>query len=183
MTTTTEVRKLEGTYDADTIHSVFGFAVRHADISTYRGNLSDVEARLTADGDGVALEGSAGVESISIQNPPEFRAHVLGGEFFDAEQHPRVSFRSTEVDLSEDGRARVEGELTIRGVTREVTAVGSYEAPRESAGGLRSAFELEATFDRRDFGLDWQMEMPGGADALGWDVTLEIHLELVQAQE
>jgi polyisoprenoid-binding protein YceI len=183
MTTTTTVPKLEGTYDADTIHSTFGFAVRHADISTYRGNLSDVEARLTAGDEGPVLEGSAGVESISIQNPPEFRSHVLGGEFFDAEEHPRVSFRSTKVDLSEDGRARVEGELTIRGISREVTATGSYEAPRESGGGLRSALELEATFDRRDFGFDWQMEMPGGAEALGWDVTLEIHLELVQAQE
>lgn len=182
MTTTTEVPRLEGTFDADTVHSTFGFAVRHADISTYRGNLSDVEATLTGDDEGLVLEGSAGVESISIQNPPELRSHVLGSEFFDADKHPRVIFRSTQVDLSEDGRARVEGELAIRGITHAVTAVGTYEAPRESAGGLRAALELEATFDRRDFGFDWQMEMPGGAEALGWDVTLEVHLELVQAQ-
>ena len=76
----------------------------------------------------------------------------------------------------------VEGELSIAGKTKSVTAEGTYEAPREGLGGERAALELETTFDRRDFGFDWQMELPSGGDVLAWDVTLNIHLELTQEQ-
>jgi polyisoprenoid-binding protein YceI len=181
--TTTTVGTLNGTYQADTIHSVFGFSVLHSGISTYRGTLDDVTASLEASDGELSLEGSAKVESISIREPEQFRAHVLGDEFFDAENHPEVSFRSTSVDLSEDGRARVEGELTVAGTTRDVTATGTYKGPIQGADAERVAFELETTFDRRDFGFDWQMELPGGGQALGWDVTLTIHLELVKSEE
>jgi polyisoprenoid-binding protein YceI len=181
MTTTTEA-KLDQTFQADPIHSSFGFAVKHMGVSTFRGSLSDVDATLEPGDDGPVLEGAARVESISIHEPAEFRAHVLGAEFFDAESHPEVTFRSTRVDLGADGSAEVEGELTIRGTTRAVVAKGTWVEPREAPGGQRAALELEAKFDRRDFGFDWQMEMPSGGDVLDYEVTLTIHLELV-AQE
>jgi polyisoprenoid-binding protein YceI len=184
MTTTTPTRaKLSGRYASDGVHSVFGFSVLHSGISTFKGTLNDVSAGLRAGGDGLALEGSAKAESISIVEPAEFRAHVLGDEFFDAANHPEVSFRSTSIELSEDGRARVEGELTIRGTTRPLAATGTYTAPVTGAdNNERVAFELTATFDRRDYGFDWQMEMPNGGDVLDWDVTLEVHLELVKQE-
>src|SRR2546430_16871662 len=90
MSTTTTPRPLAGTYKADPIHSSFGFAVRHMGVSTFRGSFSDVEATLA---DGV-LEGRAKVESISIVSPADFRAHVLGSDFFDAHGHPQAAFRS-----------------------------------------------------------------------------------------
>jgi polyisoprenoid-binding protein YceI len=181
MTTAIEaIEALDGTYQADPVHSSFGFSVRHAQLSDFAGTLSDVSATLTADNGALALEGAAKADSISIREPAEFRAHVLGGEFFDVENHPEVKFRSTSIELGEDGRARIEGELTIRGVTREVTATGIYSEPRELGGSQRTGFELETTFDRRDYGFDWQMELPSGGDTLGWDVTLKVHLELVR---
>jgi len=185
MTTETKVRPFNGNYSADPVHSSFGFAIEHMGVSTYRGTLSDVRASLHAGDDGIALEGAAKAESISITEPPEFRAHVLGGEFFDIENHPEVTFRSNDVELTDDGRATVEGELTIRGVTRPVTATGTYGAPRDVAEGhgQHGALELEATFDRRDFGFEWQMELPGGGNAAGWEVTLTVHLELVADEE
>lgn len=178
----TAIQAFEATYEADPIHSTFEFSVLHQGVSTFKGTLSEVGATLTEDGGELRLEGTAKAESISIQEPEEFRAHVLGEEFFDVENHPEVGFRSTSVELSEDGRARVDGELTIRGVTREVTAAGTYEAPRDGARGKAAAFELETTFDRRDFGFDWQMDLPKGGEALGWDVTLRVHLELLQLE-
>ena len=179
---TTAIQTFEGTYEADAVHSVFEFGVLHNEINTYKGTLSDVSATLSG-GDGeLRLEGAAKVDSISIREPEEFRAHVLGEEFFGAEKHPEVLFRSTSVELSEDGRARVEGELTIGGATREVTATGTYEAPREGLGGKRAAFELETSFDRREFGFVWQMELPNGGNALDWEVTLRVHLELLQPE-
>jgi polyisoprenoid-binding protein YceI len=179
----TAVQEIKGAYEADAVHSVFGFSVVHNGISTYRGTLDDVSATLTADENGdLALEGAAKVESISIRDPEQFRGHVLGAEFFDAENSPEVTFRSNSVELDE-GRATVTGELTIAGKTEEVTATGSYQEPiADPLGNDRVAIELETTFDRRDFGFDWQMELPGGGDVLAWDVTLNIHLELTQAR-
>lgn len=181
---TTATRAIEGTYATDTVHSVFGFSVVHNGISTFRGSLDDVDATLKADGGELTLEGAAKVESISIHEPEQFRAHVLGEEFFDAANHPEVGFRSTSVELGEDGGATVAGKLDIAGRSKEVTATGTYREPIDGPdGNERVGFELETTFDRRDFGFDWQMELPNGGDVLAWDVTLNIHLELVKAGE
>jgi polyisoprenoid-binding protein YceI len=169
-----------GTYRAQPIPSSFAFAVRHSGVFWYRGSLPDVTATLRADGDALALEGSARVASISVVEPAAMRASVLGPDFFDAERHPEVTFRSTAVRLADDGRAEVDGELTIRGVTHPVTAGGDYAAPRASSFGEIAGLQLQTTFDRRDFGFDWQMPLPGGGDAVGWDVGVNIDLLLIR---
>jgi polyisoprenoid-binding protein YceI len=180
---TTAVQPYAGTYLADPVHSSFGFAVAYAGTGKFRGTLDDASATLTPGDDGLALEGAARVESISIDNPPQFRAHVLGPEFFDAESHPEVKFRSTRVELEEDGTARLDGELTIAGVTRPVAIAGTWAEPVAAAGGgLRAGLELATVIDRRDFGFEWQMELPGGGDALAYDVTLEVSLALIQPE-
>ena len=73
--------------------------------------------------------------------------------------------------------------LTIRGVTRAVAATGVYAAPRLASFGEVAGLQLQTTFDRREFGFDWQMELPSGGEALAYDVTLEIDLQLVQREE
>jgi polyisoprenoid-binding protein YceI len=177
----TETHALEGRFTADGVHSAFGFSVVHAGINTFRGSLDDVEATLTAGTDGLSLEGTAKVESISIREPAEFRAHVLSEAFFDADNHPTVRFKSTSLELGEDGAARVAGELTIAGTTREVSAGGTWRGPVKGPDSRpRVAIELETSFDRREFGIEWQMELPGGGEALAWEIGLDVHLELVQ---
>ena len=179
----TAVQPFAGTFVADPVHSSFGFAVEYSGRGKFRGTLDDVSATLTAGDDGLALEGAARVESISIRQPEMFRAHVLGPEFFDADNHPEVTFRSTSVELAEDGSARLEGELTIAGKTRPVTVEGTWTEPIPAAGGgLRAGFELSLTLDRRDFGFNWQMALPNGADALAYEVTLDVSLQLVQTE-
>jgi polyisoprenoid-binding protein YceI len=172
------VQPFSGTYRAQPAPSSFAFAVRHSGVFWYRGTLSDVAATLRGDADALALEGSARVDSISVVEPPAMRASVLGPEFFDAEHHPEITFRSTAVRLADDGRAEVDGELTIRGVTRPVSASGRYAAPRLASFGEVAGLQLRTSFDRRQFGFEWQMELPGGGDAVGWDVELEIDLLL-----
>jgi polyisoprenoid-binding protein YceI len=176
---TVAAQRFSGTYRAQPLPSSFAFAVRHSGVFWYRGSLSDVAATLRADGDALVLEGSAGVESISVVEPAAMRASVLGPEFFDAEHHPEIMFRSTEVRLADEGRAEVDGELTIKGITRPVTASGRYDAPRESSFGEVAGLQLRTTFDRREFGFDWQMALPGGGEAVGWDVELDIDLLLM----
>jgi polyisoprenoid-binding protein YceI len=101
---------------------------------------------------------------------------VLGPEFFDAERHPEITFRSTELRLADHGLAEVVGELTIKGVTREVVASGQYASPRLTSFGEVTGLQLQTSFDRREFGFDWQMELPGGGDAVGWEVAVDIDL-------
>jgi polyisoprenoid-binding protein YceI len=168
---------LAGTYVADPVHSSFGFAVRYQGVSLFRGTMNEVTASL-ADG---RLEGSAKVESISIRTPEQFRAHVMSAEFFDAENHPEVKFSSSQVDLREDGTAVVDGELTIKGITRPVRATGTWTAPASDAfGSTRGHLHLEATVDRTEFDMNWNAPLPSGGKALANDVTLTVDASLVE---
>ena len=173
------VTTLGGTYVADPIHSSFGFAVRYQGVSIFRGTLGEVAATLV---DG-RLEGTAQVESISIRTPEQFRAHVLSAEFFDAENHPTVDFRSSDVAISEDGTAKVDGELTIKGITRPITAAGTWIAPAADAfGNTRGHLNLEAVVDRTEFDMNWNAPLPSGGKALANEVTLTVELSLVEQQ-
>ena len=130
---TIAAQPFSGTYRAQPVPSSFAFAVRHSGVFWYRGSLSDVAATLRADGDTLALEGAARVESVSVVEPAAMRASVLGPEFFDAERHPEITFRSLAVHLDDDGLVAVDGELTIRGVTRSVSLrviyLGQWQTP------------------------------------------------------
>ncbi len=168
---------LSRTYTADPVHSSFGFAVRYQGVSLFRGTLSDVSVTL-ADG---RLEGAARVESISIRTPEQFRAHVLGAEFFDAANHPEVKFASSDLILNDDGSARAGGELTIKGITRPVEAKGTWRAPAADAfGNTRGHLQLEAVVDRTEFEMHWNVDLPSGGKALGSEVTLTVELSLIE---
>jgi polyisoprenoid-binding protein YceI len=174
---TTATTPFSGTYTADPIHSSFGFAVRYQGVSLFKGTLSEVDAKLT---DG-RLEGTAKVESISIRTPDQFRQHVLGAEFFDAANHPEVAFTSSDLDLREDGTANVHGELTIKGITRPVTAAGTWIAPAADAfGSTRGHLNLEAVVDRTEFDMNWNMPLPSGGNVLANEVTLTVELSLIE---
>jgi len=169
--------KLSGTYTADPVHSSFGFAVRYQGVSLFRGTLDQVTATL-ADG---RLEGTAKVESISIRTPEQFRAHVLSPEFFDAANHPEVTFTSSDLDLSDDGTAKVGGELTIKGITKPVEAEGTWTEPATDAfGSTRGHLQLEAIIDRTEWDMNWNMDLPTGGKVLSNDVTLTVDVSLIE---
>ena len=171
---------LGSTYAADPVHSSFGFAVRYQGVSIFRGTLGEVAATLV---DG-RLEGTAQVESISIRTPEQFRAHVLSAEFFDAANHPEVTFESTELDLREDGTAVVKGDLTIKGITKPIEATGSWTAPAADAfGNTRGHLNLEAVIDRTEWDMNWNMPLPSGGNVLNNDVTLTVEVSLVEQQQ
>src|SRR6185312_16672709 len=128
---------------------------------------------------GAALEGAAQVDSISIRTPQQFRDHVLSAEFFDVEHHPQVGFRSTRVELGEDGRAVVDGELTLKGTTLPVHAEGTWTPEAELFGTRKAGLTLAATVDRTAYGLTWNADLPTGGKALADDVTLTVELTLV----
>ena len=172
---TTATLPLAGTYKADPVHSSFGFAVKHMGVQTFRGTFSDVDATLT---DGV-LDGRAKVESISIRQPEDFRNHVLGDDFFAADKHPDVAFRSTSIELREDA-ATVKGELTIKGITNEVVATGTWTEPTQAPWGdaVIAGLHLAADVDRTQYAMTWNAPLPKGGNILAEKVTLTIDLEL-----
>lgn len=175
-TTTIEQRIPTGTYVGDPIHSSFGFAVKHNGVSLFRGAFEEVEAKLE---DGV-LEGKVNVESVKTPIV-DLKNHLLAPDFFDAASHSTIEFRSSEIRAFEDGGVEVDGELTIRGTTLPVSAKGTYAQGVGMAGNDVLGLDLQASIDRRDYGLSWQAPLPNGGDALGWDVRLEVHLELQRA--
>jgi polyisoprenoid-binding protein YceI len=176
MSTTTIQQVPAGAYTVDPVHSTFGFAVKHNGISTFRGQFEQVDAKLE---DGV-LTGSARVESVKTAIP-DLKGHLLSPDFFNAGEAPTIEFRSTDIRVAGDGSAEVDGELTIRGTTRPVIAKGTFGSGSNIAGADVVGFDLETTIDRREYGLNWQAELPKGGEVLAWEVTLEVHLELVKA--
>jgi polyisoprenoid-binding protein YceI len=176
MSSTTIQQIPAGTYNLDPVHSSFGFAVTHNGVSKFRGQFEKVDARLQ---DGV-LVGTAQVDS--VKTPIEqLKDHLLSPEFFDAASTPTISFRSSDIRIAEDGGVEIDGELTIRGVSKAVTATGHYATATGMAGAEVIGLDLEASVDRREYGLNWQAPLPNGGDALAWDVTLQVHLELARA--
>jgi polyisoprenoid-binding protein YceI len=176
------VQPFEGSYKLDGNHSSFQFAVKHLGLSTFRASFADIHARLLADDGGmITVVGHARADSISIDDP-DFRAHVVhGADFFEADAYPLIMFRSTNIELGDDRSAVVSGELEIRGASHSVTASGTY-APTitDPFGVSRAALELSARVDRRAWGMDWQLALPDGGDALGWAIEITAELELVK---
>ena len=163
------------TYGLDPVHSSFGFGVRYNKLATFRSSFDKVDAQLA----GGVLAGSADASSIVIDEP-NFKGHLLAADFFDIEHTPTITFRSTDIRATDDGSVEVDGELTIRGITKPVTATGTFSAGGDAFGNERVAFEIETTVDRRDFGIVWQNKLPDGSDSLANDVTISADLQLIR---
>ncbi len=168
-----------GTYANDGVHSTAGFAVKHM-LATFRGSFAAFDAQLTVDEDGRAkLVGSVPVDTVVVKDE-NLAAHLQSPEFFDAEQHPRITFESTEIAFG-DGTVTVTGDLTLKGHTERVVATGPIAGPVEDPfGNTKISLQLETVVDRTKFGLNWNAPLPKGGFMLANDVTLTVDLELVQ---
>ena len=164
-----------GTWTSDPTHSSVEFAVRHNGLTPFRGGFDEFSARLE---DG-RLVGSAKVESITTEDE-NLTGHLLSPEFFDAERHPELRFESKEIRV-DGSKVDVDGELTLKGVTRPVELRGELAGPITDAyGGTRLGFDLETTVDRTEFGIDWNAPLPSGENLLANEVKLTAHVQLVQ---
>ena len=167
------------TWGLDPTHSDVGFAITYSGAGTVRGGFKEFDAKLV---DG-KLEGSAKVASVTFDEP-QLVGHLQSPDFFDAEQFPELRFVSKTIERRGD-EVTIDGEITLRGVTKPVTISGTVVGPATDVGLngpiQRLAFDLETTVDRRDFGIDWNRELPTGELALGNDVKITANLALVQA--
>ncbi len=170
-----------GTWQLDKLHSSAGFSVKHMVVATFRGRFEDFDATLEVrDGGEAILTGVVRADSIAVKDE-NLAAHLRSPEFFDAERHPEIRFESRDVRVDGD-RVVVDGELTIKGITRPVQGRGAFVGPRQDiAGNTKIGLALETTVDRTQFGLNWNADLPKGGRALADEVTLQVDLELVEA--
>jgi polyisoprenoid-binding protein YceI len=171
MSVTTSTERLTGEWRFAPVHSSAEFAVKYL-VAKFRGSFGELDASLE---DGV-LTGSVKVSSISVKDP-NLIGHLQAPDFFDAEQYPELTFRSSNIEIDGD-RVELDGELTVKGNTRPVKATGTIEGPTEDfMGNTRLGFTLQTTIDRTEFGLNWNADLPKGGKALANDVTLTVELE------
>jgi polyisoprenoid-binding protein YceI len=173
---------ITGTWAFDPVHSSASFAVKHMVVSTFRATFKEIDATLELAGDDLRLTGTVPVASIDVDQP-DFRGHLMSPEFFDAERTPNVAFVSTGVRRGDDGSVEVDGDLTVKGITRPVTAKGTITGPVTDAFGTdRVGIELETVVDRTAFELNWNAPLPKGGVAVANDVKLAVHLEFTRTE-
>jgi polyisoprenoid-binding protein YceI len=177
--TTTQERLPTGTWRLDPVHSRVGFAVGYL-AGTFHGAFAPFDAELgVGDGGDVSLSGKARVDGVQVADE-NLGAHLLSPEFFDAERTPEISFSSTSVELA-DANVVVDGDLTIKGITKPVRLTGTVGGPVvDPYGRERLNFRLGTTVDRTAFGLEWNVPLPSGEPALERDVKLDAELALVK---
>jgi polyisoprenoid-binding protein YceI len=163
-----------GTWSLDPIHSTIGFELPYL-AGTFRGQFKDVDAKLTDE----SLTGSARVASVDVKDE-NFSAHLQSPDFFDAERHPELRFESRELERSGE-ELTVRGDITIRGVTKPVELTGTISEPlTDYTNRERIGLKLEATVDRTEFGVNWNMALPSGEPALTNEVKLVAELYFVR---
>ena len=183
MASTAPVQTGVTTWNLDPSHSSVEFAVKHMMISTVRGRFADVKATVVADESNlVSASVNAEIAVASIDTRADQRdAHLRSADFFDAGQFPTITFRSTKIERRGD-ELRVFGDLTIRGVTRQIVLDVTDEGRgRDPWGGERAGFSGTAKINRRDFGLTWNQALETGGVLVGEEVRISIDAEFVRA--
>jgi polyisoprenoid-binding protein YceI len=170
------------TWNVDPAHSHASFSVRHLGISNVRGEFRKLDATLFTEGDDptkARVEATIDVDSIDTREAKR-DAHLRSPDFFDAQNHPRMTFKSTKVEKAGD-KLEVTGDLTIRGNTKPITLdVELSNAIKDPQGAQRRAIHATGKIDRKAYGLAWS-KMLEATPVVGDEVTIEIAAEFVQA--
>ncbi|WP_067667200.1 YceI family protein [Nocardia miyunensis] len=177
MTTGTSNALSAGTWVIDPAHSNLGFTVRHLMVSKVRGRFSDFSGKLVVSEDGTA-HAEAQIQVASITTDNEQRdAHLRSADFFKAEEFPVATFTTSEFRIQQ-GEFDVDGEFTIRGVTKPITLEVEFfgSSPGMGAGPV-AGFEAKAVINRRDFDITIDMPLPEGGAVIGDKITLNLEIE------
>lgn len=173
------------TWALDPAHTNVEFAVKHLMIATVKGRFAGVSGTVELnDQDPAASSVGVRIDVASLDTRQEDRdAHLRSADFFDVEHFPELTFRSARV--ARDGEdLLIDGDLTIRGVTRRVTIRAAEQGrARDPWGGERIAFTAATKINRRDFGLTWNQALETGGFVVGDEVKITIDAELVKSAE
>lgn len=185
MTMTQEISTMETTttWQIDPSHTDVGFSVKHLMISTVRGRFGTMRGTIVTDETNPSSSSvSVEIDTASVDTRDEKRdVHLRSPDFFDAEAHPAITFRSRRVEQMKKDRFRITGDLTIRGVTCEIVLEVTDEGRgADPWGGQRAAFSAATTIDRRDFGLTWNQALETGGVLVSNDIKISLDVQAVR---
>ena len=173
-----------GTYTIDPSHSRIGFVARHAMVTKVRGSFNEVDATIEVDADDITRSSArVALKSASIDTRSEQRdGHLRSNDFLDVENHPEITFTSTDVQWLGEDVVRVTGDLTIKGTTRPVGIDFTYEgAAVDPFGNLRVGFEGSVVINRKDWGVNWNAALEAGGVLVSEKITLEFEISAIKA--
>jgi polyisoprenoid-binding protein YceI len=171
-----------GTYELDAAHKRVGFVVRHLMVSKVRGQFAQASATITIAEDPLQSAVTASITTVSVETgQPDRDNHLRSGDFFEAEKYPTIEFRSTGVKSHAGAEFVLDGDLTIKGVTKPVELVVEFEGAATSPYG-QAVFGFSATteIDREDWGLTYNMALESGGVMIGKKVKIEIEGEAIR---
>lgn len=170
----------------DTSHTTIEFGVKHMMVTTVRGRFTRFDGMITEDPNNLLnskVQGWVDLSSVDTHDAGR-DAHLRSADFFDVEKHPRMTFVSKRIERTGDDQYKVTGDLTVKGITRElvfdVANEGQYKNPW---GGTVWGLTGNAILNRKDFGLNWNVALETGGWLVGEQVKIRIEMELVQTAD
>ncbi len=172
-------------WNIDASHSLAEFSVKHMMVSTTKGQFGDVSGVIAFDPNDLtasSVEATIGVASITTRDEKR-DGHLRSADFFDVENHPSITFQSTKIVKTDDDEYDVHGDLTIRGVTRQVVLEMEFNGVGKNPWGIQVAgFSAKTKIDRQDFGLTWSVALETGGVLVSNDVKVHLEIEANPAQ-
>lgn len=167
----------------DPAHSEIHFKVKHLVIATVTGSFEKFEGIVESESEdfsGASIKYSADVDSVNTK-APDRDTHLKSADFFDAVNYPKITFVSKEFRKLSDSDFLLRGDITIRGVTKEISLDAEYNGiVKDPWGNTKAGFELTGKINRKDFGLNWNVVTEAGGLLVGDDVKLQASLELLK---
>jgi polyisoprenoid-binding protein YceI len=170
-------------WQIDAAHSLVEFGVRHMMFTTVKGRFTGLSGTIVQVADDPSLSSvTAQIDATSISTGDAQRdVHLRGADFFDVEQYPTISFKSTRIEGSGESFTVV-GDLTIKGVTREVSLDATFNGRGTNPfGRVVAGFSAETKINRKDFGLNWTVALETGGVLVGDNIKISIELQAVEA--
>ena len=171
------------TYTIDPLHSEITFKVKHLMITNVTGNFTKFSGKLESSQDDFsdsAIEFEADIDSINTNNEQR-DGHLKTGDFFDAAQYPKLSFQSTSFDKVSSDIYKLNGNLTLHGVTKPVTMSAELGGvAKDMYGQSKIGFEISGSIHRKDFGLEWNAALETGGVVLSDEVKLLLNVQLIK---
>jgi polyisoprenoid-binding protein YceI len=170
-----------GTWTIDPSHSSVGFVARHLMVTKVRGTFGDIDGTITIADDPFQSSVRATVDAASVNSGDQKRdAHLRSADFFDVENYPTIEFASKRVEERAEGFALI-GDLTVHGVTREVTWDLDFDGTvQDPWGSTRAGFSATTEVNRKDWGLEWNVALEAGGLLVSDKVRLNIEIDAVK---
>jgi polyisoprenoid-binding protein YceI len=174
------------TYEIDPAHSHVSFSIRHLMISNVRGTFSGVKGPIVFDPENLAASSvkvEIDVNTVSTLDPKRDE-HLKSADFFDAAKYPTMTFVNKKIEKKGDDEYKITGDLTIHGVTKEVTFEVAEVSPETTDpwGNIRVGATAKGKINRKDFGLEWNAPLETGGVLVGNDVKIEMEIQAVKAK-